>query len=120
MKILRKLTGTCIGVSAFVYTNSALALERVKLRGQELEVQNNDIVTLFIEIAVTFVAMVAGFFCVRALLETLASLWDKYGEVRAGKATLTELTWPVLSGVFLVVVTFAVGYYLVTNFNSFI
>ncbi|HAV1520153.1 TPA: hypothetical protein JG825_003472 [Vibrio parahaemolyticus] len=120
MKILRNLTGAFIGVSAAVYTNGALALEKVKLRGQELEVKDNDIVSLFIDIAVTFVALVVGYFCIQALFETLNSLWSKYGEVRKGQASLSELFWPVISGIGLVVVTFATGYYLVTNFNSFI
>lgn len=120
MKILRNLTGAFIGVSAAVYTNGVLALEKVKLRGQELQVKDNDIVTLLIEIAVTIVALIVGYFCIQALFETLNSLWSKYGEVRKGQASLSELFWPVISGVSLVVITFAIGYYLVTNFNSFV
>ncbi|WP_375147371.1 hypothetical protein, partial [Vibrio parahaemolyticus] len=78
------------------------------------------IVSMIIEIAIVFVAIVAGFFCISALFETLQTLWAKWGEVRKGQAQLNDLFWPLTMGVGLVIVTFAITYYLVTNFDTFI
>ena len=120
MRGKRKLSSVATGISILIYSNSVLALEKVKLRGNELEVKDNDIVSMIIEIAIVFVAIVAGFFCIQALFETLQTLWAKWGEVRKGQAQLNDLFWPLTMGVGLVIVTFAITYYLVTNFDTFI
>lgn len=120
MRVVRNLSSVVTGISIMIYSNGVLALEKVKLRGNDLEVKDNDIVSMLIEIAIVFVAIIAGFFCISSLFETLQTIWAKWGEVRKGQAQINDLFWPLVMGTGLVIVTFAITYYLVTNFNKFI
>jgi hypothetical protein len=109
-----------MAAGCLLITESVLAIEKVKLKGNDVEVKDNDIVSMIIEIAAVIVGLIFGILCIRAVLETISACWQKYGEYRVGQATLSDLMWPLVTGGGMAIMTMGLAYYVVTNFTSFI
>ena len=114
-----KTTISTLLLSVFISLDVRAGLSELKLNGDKMEVDDGDILSLFITAAAQVVAVVCGFICVYGLVRLLWDGWAKIGEYREGKVSSVILALePLLTNGAMVAVTFAVSVYLVTNFTG--
>ncbi|ENN6469929.1 hypothetical protein AB9X29_003730 [Vibrio vulnificus] len=118
-RLLQLKRRMCSIITLSLVAFPALALQPVKLRGNDVSVNNNDIMATFIEIGAAVVGVVLGAICVYSLIQLLISLWKKWGEMRVGQAETQDLVHVVIVGGGMFVLTAALSYYIITNFTSF-
>ncbi len=91
----------------------------VKLDGEDVAVQNNDIFALIKVIGGYVVGSIFGAISIYGLFHTLHAVWNTWGEVHEGRKAYKDLLGPIAIGGSLIVMTFAVAAYAITNFTNF-
>jgi len=119
-----KKNGAVFGGMAVLYSYSNVAhaaLTNMENNGADVEVDDNDLLSMIIGAAATFVAAVCGLICVYGLIMMVWDTWKSIKEFRAGKVdTLGGALEPLFTDGFLVVISFEVGVYVTTNFTNWL
>jgi hypothetical protein len=119
-----KKNGAMLSGLAVLYSYSNVAhaeLTNMTNNGNDVEVDDNDLLSMIIGAGATFVAAVCGLICIYGLIMMIWDTWKSIKEFRAGKIdTLGGALEPLLTNGFMVVVSFAVGVYITTNFTNWL
>jgi hypothetical protein len=118
VKMKSKIYGMWAVFVIFI-SNQALALE-LKMGGQEMKVEDNDILELVITVAGMAVGLAFGVLCIRALYNTLHTTWQKWEEWHEGKGEAKDIIIPLAFGILLAVITFALATYTYANYKAMI
>lgn len=118
MNIKKAYMQVCCGVAALLMSNGAWAL-KTKINGNDVEVKDNDIFALVMNIGGYVVSFIFGCLSIYALINTIHTTWQKWGDWHNGKAELKELVLPLGIGGSLCILTFAVSAYTITSFTNF-
>ncbi|MEH6454904.1 MAG: hypothetical protein V7749_01150 [Cocleimonas sp.] len=122
--MIEKIKKTLFVMSCFTvfYSNVAIAgLENMTSNGDEVEVSDNDLVTMLINAGGTFIAILCGLICVYGLIQMVWDTWKNIKEFRAGKIdTLGGALEPLFTNGFMVIISFAVGVYITSNFTGWL
>ncbi|HAS8195775.1 TPA: hypothetical protein I7682_17995 [Vibrio vulnificus] len=114
--VTNKTTTAVLSVGGLVLSSPAAAsFTTLKAKGTDQTVKDNDLVTYLIDILILGITLCVAFYAAKMTLSALSTAHDSWNEYQKNRAELTDVFKNVGIAVGLVIFSFAIGGWLITN-----